>query len=66
MFIELEQFDGWGLVGFDADRVECVRDNGALGASKSCAVFLRSGASFSLPGRYKEVVARIHKKNVEA
>ena len=65
MYIELKQDGGMGLVGFDASRIECVQDTLAVG-EECCTVTLRSGAHFYLTGSYKEVVARIHKKNEEA
>ncbi len=64
MFIELK-LTGRGTVGFDASRIECVRDS-YIGSGSSCTVTLKSGATFSLPGNYKEVVDRIHKATEEA
>ena len=64
MFIEMATSWESRPVGFDSSRIECVQE-GDANEESYCTVTLRSGASFTLPGRYKEVVARIHKKNEE-
>ncbi len=78
MYIELRQAFAAGTVGFDASRIECVKDNrspvGNLWftsltgkvLSPSCTITLRSGATFHLAGFYPTVVARIHKATEEA
>ncbi len=71
MFIELKLAGGVETVGFDASRIECVWDNFTLIVNnepppRSCTITLRSGARFSLPGNYEEVVDRIHKATEEA